>query len=498
MSMLVAILLGLIQGLSEFIPISSTAHLTIAAAWLDVIDPAHPERWTAFMATIQLGTLLAVVAYFRRDIISILAAFVRENLGPSRRSVSRQSTDARMGWFVILGTIPIVVVGLAFKDVIEGSLTKEMPVIATGLIGVGALLWWADRSATFTKTSSQMTVTDAILIGCAQVLALVPGSSRSGTTIMAGLFRGLTREHAARYSFLMSIPAIAGAGVLEFVGELDHLRWDRGGAELLAATIAAGISGYWSISFLLRYLRNHSVQSFVLYRMALGAVILLTACTPNGDSLADATTSQPANQQTQPQALEEALGITNEHLADVTDVVQVRTSMGAFTIGLYGKDAPKTVENFLGLVTKKYYDGILIHRVAHHFVIQMGDRRTRDRRARREWGRGGETATGEPLAEELDPETKSAKMGYVHGVVAMARKPAPGTGTSQFFVCLDSATTLPLQYTIFGRVIEGLDVVDKIGAVPVEAGVLGEGDGLPKRPIRVRSIRKQSSQQSQR
>lgn len=503
MSMLVALLLGVIQGLSEFIPISSTAHLTIAAAWLDVIDPAHPERWTAFMATIQLGTLAAVLAYFRRDIVAIVAAFVRENVGSQRVAFSQQGTNARMGWFVIVGTIPIVVVGLALKDVIEGSLTKELTVIATGLIGVGVLLWWADTTARFTKTSSQMTLMDAIVIGCAQVLALIPGSSRSGTTIMAGLFRGLSREHAARFSFLMSIPAIGGAGVLEFVGELDHLQWDQGGAELLAATIAAGLSGYWSIAFLLRYLRTHSVKSFVLYRVAVGAVILFTSCTPEPDppreapevSAGQSSEQAPAEQSPAEQvitpAVKEALSITNDHLAEITDVVDVRTSMGSFSIGLYGTEAPKTVENFLGLVAKRYYDGILVHRVAHHFVIQMGDRRTRERRARREWGRGGQTATGEPLTEELDPETKSAKMGYVQGVVAMARKPAPGTGTSQFFVCLDSAATLPLQYTIFGRVIDGMDVVNRIGDVDVEPGVLGEGDGLPKRPIRVYSIRKQ-------
>jgi cyclophilin family peptidyl-prolyl cis-trans isomerase len=278
---------------------------------------------------------------------------------------------------------------------------------------------------------------------------------------------------------------------LEFIGELDHLQWDRGGAELLAATVAAGVSGYWSIAFLLRYLRNHSLKSFVLYRVALGAVILLTSCSPQSETPLPSGGDSAVKEQVQPPAINEALEITNDHLADITDEVVVRTSMGSFSIGLYGTDAPNTVENFLGLVAKKYYDGILIHRVAHHFVIQMGDRKTRERKARREWGRGGQTASGEPLAEELDPETKSAKMGYVHGVVAMARKPAPGTGTSQFFVCLDSAATLPLQYTIFGRVIDGLDVVDAIGSVDVEPGVLGEGDGLPKRPIRVYSIRKQ-------
>ena len=292
----------------------------------------------------------------------------------------------------------------------------------------------------------------------------------------------------------MSIPAIFGAGVVEFIGELDHLQWDRGGVQLLAATVAAAISGYWSIAFLLRYLRNHSVKPFVFYRLALGLALLLTSCTPGTDDQSTADQQQGSRAQTsrnERELINEAVATIDEDLAEITDVVTVRTSMGRFRIGLYGNDAPKTVENFLGLVKKRYYDGILVHRVAHNFVVQMGDRRTRERGARREWGRGGETATGKPLVEELDTETKSAQMGYVHGVVAMARKPAPGTGTSQFFVCLDSAYTLPLQYTIFGRVIEGMDVVDKIGAVDVEPGVLGEGDGLPRRPIRVYSIRKQ-------
>ncbi len=495
MSILTAILLGLIQGLTEFIPVSSTAHLTIAATWLEVIDPAHPERWTAFMATIQLGTLAAVLSFFRTDIRLVTAAFVRENLTARRKPLSQQSNNARMAWLVALGTIPIVVVGLALKPVIEGSLTKDLSVIAGGLIGVGLLLWWADSKATFTKTSSEITFLDAIVIGLSQCLALIPGSSRSGSTIFAGLVRGLTREHAARFSFLLSIPAILGAGILEFIGELEHLSWADGGAELLAASVAALISGYWSIAFLLRFLRTHSLRPFVFYRLALGCVILFVGCapqppaevppTPAGDSAPATTTAAPSTTTTNtpinaPFAVDSAV---------ITEVVTMQTSMGRIRIGLYGQDAPLTVENFLGLVQRRYYDNILIHRISKSFVIQLGDPRTRDASARAEWGRGGETASGEPLPEELDPTTPSARHGYMKGVVAMARKAAPQTGTSQFFICLDSASRLPHQYTIFGRVVDGLDVVERIGAVEVEPSFLGETDGIPRRPIRVKWIR---------
>ncbi|MBU3742090.1 MAG: peptidylprolyl isomerase [Candidatus Kapabacteria bacterium] len=175
--------------------------------------------------------------------------------------------------------------------------------------------------------------------------------------------------------------------------------------------------------------------------------------------------------------------------AVVTQAVVVRTSKGDFTIGLYGQDAPKTVANFVGLIKRKYYDGILVHRVARDFVIQAGDPKTRDASARATWGMNGQTADGAPLPEELDPAMPSARAGYQPGVVAMARKQAPSTGTSQFFVCLDRATVLPHQYTIFGRVIAGFDVVRSIGSVEVEPGPLSDTDGIPREPITIKSIR---------
>ena len=490
MPLLIALLLGLIQGLTEFIPISSTAHLTIAATWLRVIDPAHPERWTAFMATIQLGTLAAVLAYFRRDIIHMTTCFVRENIGSQRRPLAQQSSDARMAWLIAIGTVPIVVIGLLLKDFIEGSFTKSLDVIAASLIIVAILLWFADRRASFTKTSSQVTVLDSIIIGFAQVLALIPGSSRSGTTILAGLMRGLTREHAARFSFLLSIPAILGSGILEFVSELEHISWDEGGASLAVATIAAGISGYWAIAFLLKYLRSHSLNVFILYRLALGAALLVVGCSPEPSSRSSLADSVVASTDSVVATTTISDVGSVEDSITITDQVTVETSMGRFRIGLYGADAPKTVKNFLSLVRKRYYDGMHVHRVSRNFVVQMGDPTTRDLNSRMEWGRGGTTASGEPLPEELDPEAPSSRVGYTHGVVAMARKPSPSTGTSQFFICLDSSVNLPHQYTIFGRVIHGLDVVDSIGAVAIEPGLLGENDGMPVLPIKVHWIRK--------
>jgi undecaprenyl-diphosphatase len=483
MSTIVAAILGVIQGLTEFIPVSSTAHLTIAGSLFGVIDPAHPETWTAFMATIQLGTLAAVLAYFRTDIQRTVRHWFSENLGRERRPFSHQTSESRLGWLVIVGTVPIVVVGLAFKDIIEGGLTKELSLIAFSLIGVGLLLLIAERIASFTRSTSDLGILDAIIIGGAQCLALVPGSSRSGTTMLAALLRGMTREHAARFSFLLSIPAILAAGVLEFTEQLDHITWADGGIQLAVGTVTAFVSGYWSISFLLDFLKTRTLLTFVAYRVALGAVILLAGC------------SEPPAQQTQklesikPPAETLAAPAQPKNIAAVaTDTVVVKTSMGSFTIELYGSDAPETVENFLALIKKKYYNGQHIHRVAKNFIIQMGDANSKDLRARSEWGKGGQTATGEPLAEELDKTLPSAQDGYRKGIVAMARKQAGGSGTSQFFICLEQAVNLPYTSTIFGNVIGGMEVIEAMNAVEIEPGPLGDADGMPKKPIRITSI----------
>lgn len=272
MTIVEAIVLGLIQGLSEFLPISSTAHLTLAGRAMDLIDPAAPEKWTEFIAVVQLGTLVAVLLYFGRDIIAIVTSFVRENL--RRVPLAEQSFESRSGWLIGIGTVPIVVLGLLFKDVIEGAGTKNLVVIGTSLIVLAILLEIAERVAKHARPIESMTIRDALIIGGAQAVALVPGASRSGTTLTAGLFVGLTREAAARFSFLLSIPAVAASGILEFFHVVDHI--DASGlTAIVVATVVAAVSGYAAIFLLLRYLRTHSTRVFVVYRLLLGGGILL-------------------------------------------------------------------------------------------------------------------------------------------------------------------------------------------------------------------------------
>ncbi|MEN6440416.1 MAG: undecaprenyl-diphosphatase UppP [Syntrophobacter sp.] len=275
MGLLEGILLGIIQGLTEFLPISSTAHLTIAGKWLGLIDPNRPESWTAFIAVIQLGTLIAVLVYFLRDVLEITVSFVAENI-VSRTRFQHQSLQAKLGWYVILGSIPIAVIGLAFKKAIEGHLTKSLTLISITLIVLAVFLAIAEVTGRFRKDLRKMSILDAVLIGFAQALALIPGSSRSGTTITAGLFLGMTRESAARFSFLLSMPAVFASGLLEFKESL-HLMPSQDLMILFAGTAAAAVSGYATIAFLLKFLKTHSTFVFVSYRIALGLFLIFFA-----------------------------------------------------------------------------------------------------------------------------------------------------------------------------------------------------------------------------
>lgn len=274
MSILQAIILGLIQGLTEFIPVSSTAHLTLAGKWMHLIDPQHPDQWTAFMAVIQLGTLIAVILYFWSDIIKIVVGFVTASLAKITGRVADESQTeyAKLGWLIIIGTLPVAIVGLLFRHQIEGVLTKDLRIIAGSLIGIAVLLTVAELVGKQLRDMQNLRIADAILVGVAQVLALVPGSSRSGSTIMGGLFSGLKRETAARFSFLLSIPAVAASGLLELPKALHSI--NTGWAEIAIATIVSGVSGYLSIAFLLRYLQRHTTYVFVGYRIALGVVLI--------------------------------------------------------------------------------------------------------------------------------------------------------------------------------------------------------------------------------
>jgi undecaprenyl-diphosphatase len=283
MTIFEAIVLGLVQGLTEFIPVSSTAHLVFAARVLNLyggVDKTlQAEQTTATIAVIQLGTLLAVFVYFARDIAKILRAFAGDHLALMRgRSVaasngSKLSQDAWLGWLVIIGSVPIGIAGLLFKEQIEGPFTKNLWVIATMMIVVGVLLAIAEAVGKRDHDMSRLRITDALAVGFAQVVSLIPGSSRSGSTIMGGLFAGLTRETAARFSFLLSIPAIAASGLLE-LREAIHKLPDGSYGALIVATIVSGAVGYASIWFLLRFLRTHSTGIFIVYRVIVGGLIL--------------------------------------------------------------------------------------------------------------------------------------------------------------------------------------------------------------------------------
>ncbi len=267
MSWFEAIVLGITQGLTEFLPISSTGHLRIVPAVAGWDDPG-----AFFTAVIQLGTMLAVVLYFRHDLLRI----TRTWLLSLRRPELRGELDARMGWYIIVATIPIGVFGLLFSDQIENG-ARNLYLIGVMLIVLGLVLLLAERVGTKVRTLDQVTRADAIWVGLAQALALVPGTSRSGATITAGLFLGMEREAAARFSFLLSIPAIVLSGLYGLT-ELIASEDDVSFGSLALATAAAFVVGYLSIAFLLRWLAHHSTLIFVIYRLVLGSLVLaLTA-----------------------------------------------------------------------------------------------------------------------------------------------------------------------------------------------------------------------------
>ncbi|MBA2567459.1 MAG: undecaprenyl-diphosphate phosphatase [Thermoleophilaceae bacterium] len=265
MSIFEAIVLGIVQGLTEFLPISSTAHLRVVPAFAGWPDPG-----AAFTAVTQLGTMLAVVIYFRHDLLRIVRTWTRSLREPALRS----ELDARLGWYLVIATIPISIFGLAFKDQIETG-ARDLYLIGTALIVLGLVLLLAERLGTRTRDFDKVGLRDAVVVGFAQALALIPGVSRSGSTITAGLFLGLRRETAARFSFLLSIPAVVLSGLLE-LGEFGGSE----GSDLIALAVAtafAFVSGYAAIAFLLRFLVTHTTKVFVAYRVALGAVVIALA-----------------------------------------------------------------------------------------------------------------------------------------------------------------------------------------------------------------------------
>lgn len=258
--LLKAVVLGIIQGLTEFLPISSSAHLRIFPELFGWGDPG-----AAFTAVIQIGTELAVLIYFRKDIWRIANAWVRALFQPEWRG----SLDARMGWFIIIGSLPIVILGVLLKDVIERDF-RNLWIIGTMLIVMGIVLGIADRTSRADRPIGKITLRDAVLMGAAQALALIPGVSRSGATISMGRLLGFEREAATRYAFLLAIPAVVGAGLFE-LKEIPHGHNDFGWGPTITATVVSFVVGYAAIAWLLRYVSTKSYTPFVVYRVLLGA-----------------------------------------------------------------------------------------------------------------------------------------------------------------------------------------------------------------------------------
>ncbi|SHF47562.1 undecaprenyl-diphosphatase [Jatrophihabitans endophyticus] len=260
------VVLGIVQGLTEFLPISSTAHLRIVPALFGWEDPG-----TAFTAVIQLGTMLAIVVYFWRELLHITVAWFR---GFWDRSV-RGSLEYKMGWYLILATVPIGVLGLIFDHQISTG-ARNLWVISVTLIALALVLLGAEKVSTRRRGEEQITTTDAIVVGSAQALSLIPGASRSGTTITAGLFRGLTREAAARFSFLLSVPAVVLSGLYE----LKDVGNDGPGLGVTGlAVVFAFVVGLASIAWLMKWLARHSTFVFIYYRIALGVLLIVLLST---------------------------------------------------------------------------------------------------------------------------------------------------------------------------------------------------------------------------
>ncbi len=272
-----AALLGIVQGLTEFLPVSSSAHLRIIPALAGWADPG-----AAFTAIVQIGTLVAVLLYFRKDIFTIVRAVIEGMV--KRKPLG--SAEAKMGWMIVAGTLPIVFFGLLFKAEIETSL-RSLYWVSGALIGLALILALAERKIKQRlendlplKSMKEIGWKEALLIGLAQSVALIPGSSRSGVTITGGLFLNLSRETAARFSFLLSLPSVFAAAMLELYKTWGGITTSPDGiTNIMVATLTAGIVGYASIAFLLNYLKKHTTTIFITYRLVAGAVILCLVAT---------------------------------------------------------------------------------------------------------------------------------------------------------------------------------------------------------------------------
>jgi undecaprenyl-diphosphatase len=264
MDYLDALILGIVEGLTEFLPVSSTGHLTIVEKMLGL--PIDDSGITAYTAVIQMGAIAAVLVYFFNDIRTIAAAWFKGIVRPEYRG----SFDHRMGWYVITGSIPIGVVGFLGKDVISGPL-RTLWWVGGALVVWSAVMWWAERRGTQERGERQLTLLDSVLVGAVQCVALVPGVSRSGATISAGLLRGLDRVTATRLSFFLSIPALTAAGLYELK---DVAGSDIGVGQTLVGTLVSFVVAYASVAWLLKFVAGHSIVAFVPYRLVLGFGLL--------------------------------------------------------------------------------------------------------------------------------------------------------------------------------------------------------------------------------
>jgi len=260
-----AVILGIVEGLTEFLPVSSTGHLTIAEQLLglQVDDPAV----TAYTAVIQMGAILAAFVYFFKDIVRIAKAWLTGLVKPEVRG----TFDHRMGWYVIVGTIPIGIVGLLFKDFITGPL-RSLWVVAFALILWSAVMVYAERRGGQERGERALTLKDSIIVGLVQCIALIPGVSRSGATISAGLLRGLDRVAATRLSFFLSIPALLAAGLFELK---DAVGGDIGIGQTIVGTVVSFVVAYATVAWLLRFVAGHSIAKFVPYRVVLGVLLIV-------------------------------------------------------------------------------------------------------------------------------------------------------------------------------------------------------------------------------
>jgi undecaprenyl-diphosphatase len=272
MGWLQAIVLGIVEGLTEFLPVSSTGHLTIVEELMGL--RVDSDGVTAFTAIIQVGAIIAVIIYFWRDIVRLVAAFFR-GLGSAE---ARRDSSWREALVVIVGTVPIAVIGLAARHLVSGPL-RNLWVVAGALILWSVVMVLAESIGTKKRSEESVTLKDAVVIGLMQCIALVPGVSRSGATISAGLFRGLDRVAATRISFLLSIPALLAAGGLEAVSQASAVSSTVGWGPTLLATLVSLIVAYASIAWLLRLVAHHSITVFVPYRVALGALVAVLLAT---------------------------------------------------------------------------------------------------------------------------------------------------------------------------------------------------------------------------